>query len=99
MKPVFEKEFAGMASFDVRYEELVCVRKTLVEEINRQITEDERAFLISFKEKVPKWNLLGIKGAQDMPAVKWKLSNLTRMESNKHIGTVQQLKKVIKKEI
>ncbi len=99
MKPVFEKEFAGMASFDVRYEELVCVRKTLVEEINRQITEDERAFLISFKEKVPKWDLLGIKGAQDMPAVKWKLSNLTRMGSNKHIGTVQQLKKVIKKEI
>lgn len=73
MKPVFEKEFAGMASFDVKYEELVNVRKTLVEEINRQITDDERAFLLSFKERAPKWGLLGIKGAEDMPAVNWIL--------------------------
>ena len=99
MKPVFEKEFAGMASFDVKCEELERVRKILVEEINRQITEDERTFLISFKEKMPKWSLLGVKGAQDMPAVKWKLSNLTRMESNKHTEAVKQLKNIIKKEI
>ncbi|MFA5646606.1 MAG: hypothetical protein WDA18_09715 [Candidatus Ratteibacteria bacterium] len=99
MKPVFEKEFAGMASFDVKCEELERVRKILVEEINRQITEDERTFLISFKEKTPKWSLLGVKGAQDMPAVKWKLSNLTRMGSNKHTEAVKQLKNIIKKEI
>ncbi|MFA5338128.1 MAG: nucleotidyl transferase AbiEii/AbiGii toxin family protein, partial [Candidatus Omnitrophota bacterium] len=55
MKPVFEKEFAGMASVEVKYEELVSVRKTLVEEINKKITDDERAFLVSFKEKNPQW--------------------------------------------
>ena len=97
MKPVFEKEFAGMASFDVKYEELVRVRKALVEEINRQITEDERAFLISFKERAPKWDLLGVQGAQDMPAVKWKLSNLTKMGDDKHAQAVRQLKKIITK--
>jgi len=98
MKSVFEKEFAGMASFDVRYEELLSVRKTLVEEINKRITDDERAFLISFKEKAPKWELLGVKGAQDMPAVKWKLANLAKMGSDKHAEAVQQLKKIIKRE-
>jgi hypothetical protein len=97
MKPVFEKEFAGMASFDVKYEELARVRKTLVEEINGQITEDERAFLISFKERAPKWDLLGVKGAQDMPAVKWKLSNLAKMGDDKHAHAVRQLKKIITK--
>lgn len=98
MKPVFEKEFAGMASFDVKYEELVSVRKTLVEEINRKITDDERAFLISFKEKAPKWELLGVKGAQDMSAVKWKLANLAKMNDEKHKRAVHQLKKIIKKD-
>jgi predicted nucleotidyltransferase component of viral defense system len=97
MKPVFEKEFAGMASFDVKYEELLDVRKTLVEEINKKLTDDERAFLLSFKEKAPKWDLLGIKGAEDMPAIKWKLANLTKMGDEKHAQAVHQLKKIIKK--
>jgi len=97
MKPVFEKEFAGMASIEVKYEELVSVRKTLVEEINKKITDDERAFLVSFKEKNPQWGLLGVDGAQDMPAVKWKLVNLAKMESGKHKQAVHQLKKIIVK--
>ena len=97
MKPVFEKEFAEMASFEVKYEELLDVRKTLVEEINKKITDDERVFLLSFKERAPKWDLLGIKGAEDMPAVKWKLANLTKMGDEKHAQAVHQLKKIIKK--
>jgi predicted nucleotidyltransferase component of viral defense system len=97
MKPVFENEFAGMASIEVAYEDLVSVRKTLVKEINNRITADERAFLISFKEKAPKWDLLGVDGAQDMPAVKWKLANLAKMENNKHKRAVLQLKSVIGK--
>ena len=98
MKPVFEKEFAGMASFDVEYEELVSVRKTLVSEINKLITDDERAFLVSFKEREPKWDLLGVEGAHNMPAVKWKLANLAKMNDEKHKRAVHQLKKVIAKD-
>jgi len=97
MKPVFEKEFDGMTLIEVEYEKLTGVRKTLVEEINKQITDDERAFLISFKEKAPKWDLLGVDGAQDMPAVKWKLANLEKMRDDKHKQAVHQLKKVIAK--
>ena len=98
MKPVFEKEFAGMTSIEVEYEDLVSVRKTLVEEINKRITDDERAFLISFKEKAPKWDLLGVDGVQNMPAVKWKLANLAKMENDKHKRAVHQLKRVIAKD-
>jgi len=97
MKPVFEKEFLGMTSFEVKYEELLSVRKTLIEEINKRITDDERVFLVSFKEKDPKWDLLGVNGAQDMPAVRWKLANLAKMGNDKHKQAVHQLKKVIVK--
>lgn len=98
MKPVFEKEFEGMTSIEVKYEELVSVRKTLVEEINKRITDDERAFLISFKERAPRWDLLGVDGARDMPAVKWKMINLEKMETDKHKQSVHQLKKIIAKD-
>jgi len=76
----------------VKYKELVRVRKTLVEEINKKITDGEYAFLLSFKERAPKWDLLGVKGAQDMSAVKWKLANLTKMGDEKHTQAVHQLK-------
>ncbi|MBU1134883.1 MAG: nucleotidyl transferase AbiEii/AbiGii toxin family protein [Candidatus Omnitrophica bacterium] len=95
MKPIFEKEFTGMTSVEVKYEELLSVRKILVEEINKRLTDDERAFLVSFKKREPKWDLLNIKGAQDMPAVKWKLANLAKMNDEKHKQAVRQLKKVI----
>jgi hypothetical protein len=95
MKPVFEKEFAGMTSFEVEYEKLLSVRKALVEEINKRITDDERVFLVSFKERNPKWDLLGIEGAQDMPAVKWKLANLAKMKDEKYKRAVHQLKKIL----
>lgn len=98
MKPVFEKEFEGMTSFDVKYEELLSVRNALVEEINKRITNDERAFLASFKERKPKWGLLGIEGAQDMPAVKWKLANLAKMNDKKHQRALHQLKKIVQKD-
>jgi len=95
MKPIFEKEFAGMASFEVNYEELESVRNILVKEINQKLTNDERAFLLSFKEKDPKWDLLDVEGAKDMPAVKWKLVNLTKMSDSKHRVAVEQLRRII----
>lgn len=98
MRPVFEREFSGMALFEIEYEKLVKIRKILVEEINKRITNDERSFLLSFKEKKPKWDLLGVEGAQDMPAVKWKLINLSKMNDDKHKKAVHQLKRIITKD-
>lgn len=98
MKPIFDKEFAGMSILDIKHKELVAVRMALVKQINRQITADEWAFLISFKSKVPEWDLLGIKGAQDMPAVKWKLANLARMRNDDHTDALRRLIKLSKGE-
>lgn len=95
MKPVFEKEFSGMALIEVKYKELENVRKTLVKEINKEITDDERAFLISFKEESPRWELLGVKGVQDMPAIKWKLANLVKMGGKKRGEAINRLRKVL----
>ena len=86
-----------MASVDVTYEELVDVREILVKEIRKSLTDDERAFLVSFKEKKPRWDLLDVDGVQDMPAVKWKLFNLSKMDDNKHRLAADRFKKIIEK--
>ena len=40
------------------------------------MTNEERKFLISVKKGKPKWDLLGLTGVEDLPAVKWKLMNI-----------------------
>ena len=97
MRPVFEREFAGMASVELDYEKLEHTRETLIKEINRKLTDEEREFLVSFKEVSPKWKLLGVEGAENLPAVKWKLANLMEMDSKKRKKAVDQLKRVIEK--
>ena len=59
------------------------------------LTQEERRFLVSFKEKTPKWKLLGIDGVQNLPAVQWKLANLARMDERKHSVALAELKKVL----
>lgn len=95
MKPVFEKEFSGMALIEVRYKELEDARRTLIKEINKKITDDERTFLMSFKEEFPRWELLGVKGVQDMPAIKWKLANLMKMGGKKRKEAIDRLRKML----
>jgi len=95
IKTIYENEFSGMPLIDIRYEDLMEVRKSLVEQINKLLTENERAFLISFKEKKPDWGLLNIQGVQELPAVKWKLANLEKMDDEKHREAVQRLKRIL----
>ncbi|MCG2725926.1 MAG: nucleotidyl transferase AbiEii/AbiGii toxin family protein [Elusimicrobia bacterium] len=95
MKSVFEKEFDGMTSFEVKYEDLEHTRKTLFKKVLQNLTHNERVFLLSFKEKIPKWDLLDVEGAKDMPAVKWKLFNLTKMSDEKHKKAINKLKKIL----
>ena len=52
---------------------------------------------MSFKEKEPKWELLGIEGAKDMPAVKWRLVNLTKMSDNRYKEAVDKLRSTLEK--
>jgi len=53
---------------------------------NRQglLTQQKRAFLLSFKSCTPDWSLLGLTGIDRSPAVRWKMQNLARMISEKH---------------
>ena len=94
MKPSFENEFAGMAD-DADYSELVVYREKLVKEINEKLKTEEKLFLLSFKKGKPEWNLLGVAGVKDLPAVNWKLENLNRMKKEKHEKAVEKLKQVL----
>lgn len=90
--PVFGTEFRDMASVAVTCEELEETRKTLIAKIAQDLTLTERQFLLSFKEGKPQWDLLGLEGVQNLPAVQWKLLNIGRIAPEKHRQAVRKLR-------
>jgi len=72
---IYQSEFIGMTREDVSLESLEATRKDLIAQLAQDMTEDEKLFLVSFKEGKPNWELLGLSGIELLPAVKWKQLN------------------------
>ncbi|RWM05640.1 nucleotidyl transferase AbiEii/AbiGii toxin family protein [Mesorhizobium sp.] len=93
---IYEGEFARMSQIEVSLDELLAVRERLISDLNEALTEDQRKFLLSFKAGRPDWNLLGIEGAHKLPAVRWKLYNLQRMQRERHRQAYENLERVLR---
>ena len=48
--------------------------------------------VFALKEGRPRWDLLALEGLENLPAVKWKLLNISRMDPTKHQKAVNKLK-------
>lgn len=98
LKSVYENEFYQMTQIDVSLDDLIDTREMLIKAIHSDLTEEERQFLISFKSKDPKWDLLSLKNIeviQELPSVKWKMKNLMQMPVVKHETALEKLKKIL----
>jgi len=54
---------------EVTCEDLEKTRAQLVSVIARELTIQERQFVVSVKERMPQWELIGLEGVQNLPAV------------------------------
>ncbi|MET3999778.1 nucleotidyl transferase AbiEii/AbiGii toxin family protein [Marinobacterium sp. MBR-109] len=93
---VYEGEFRNMADQDIPLAELEATREQLVKLINATLTPQDRTFLLSFKNRTPDWALLGLTGVDQLPAVRWKLQNLTGMKPEKHVEAYLRLEEILK---
>ena len=92
IRSVFETEFRDMADEEVTCEALEETRKALVARIASDLTIPERQFIVSVKEGKPRWDLIGLEGVENLPAVQWKLLNIGRMAPTKHQQAVRKLR-------
>ena len=95
IKQIFENEFTGMTAIEIEFKELIDIRNKLIKLIKASLTEKEIEFLLSFKNKTPRWDLLGLTGIEKFPAPQWKLKNLTKMNPEKHKLAFQKLEKYL----
>jgi len=78
----FASDFAGMTSNEVTVEQLESVREVLFQELPASLDEAERRFLLSVKRIEPEWEILGVPGIERLPAIQWKLLNLSRLKKS-----------------
>jgi len=78
----FAGDFAGMTSSEVTVEQLESVRTVLFRELPASLDETERRFLLSVKRIEPEWEIVGVPGIERLPAIQWKLLNLTRLKKS-----------------
>jgi len=94
---IYAGEFENMTQTVVPLDDLVSIRERLVGLIHEGLTDDEREFLISFKNRKPNWDLLGLDGISQLPAIKWKQINLAKMPEVKHNQALGQLESILAK--
>ncbi|MBP7526779.1 MAG: nucleotidyl transferase AbiEii/AbiGii toxin family protein [Syntrophorhabdaceae bacterium] len=95
LKEIYENEFKGMTFVKTSLEELEAARTNLVRKIRENLTGGERRFILSVKHGEPQWELLGLDGIDLLPAVKWKLLNISRMGRTKHESAIRKLEKCL----
>lgn len=95
---IYKTEFMQMAQVDVPLEQLEEARENLIEQINSQMTENEKKFLMSFKNKTPDWSLMEMDNIEiiaNLPSVRWKMINLEQMPLQKHKEAFEKLQQVL----
>ncbi|NQT27638.1 nucleotidyl transferase AbiEii/AbiGii toxin family protein [candidate division KSB1 bacterium] len=95
IRPVFENELQGMTFEPVALKNLIDTRDELIRLIRTDLTEKEREFILSVKAGQPEWNVLGIDGISQLPAVRWKLENLKQMDDKKRIKAIEKLRRYL----
>lgn len=99
-KPIadlYERQFSPMSLRPVTIDELDRARRSMIVALHARFSDEVREFLLSFKRMQPRWELLGVPHAPDLPAVQWKMLNLSRMEPPRHREVVQNLERVLER--
>ncbi len=92
VREIYEKDFKDMTLEKVEYGDLIEARNRLISMIKKSLTPEERRFILSVKSSEPEWNLLGLEGINNLPAVKWKILNIKNMSPKKHKLAFEKLR-------
>ena len=91
-RQTFDTQFAGMTEIPFTYANFEATRKQLITDISAGFTDDDRRFLLSFKNAEPDWGLFPHDRLKDLPAVQWKLRNIETLKSKNPAKHAEQLK-------
>lgn len=90
----YEQSFQGMADTDPGLPTLASAHVRLIEDLVMNMPEAHRKFLLSFYDRRPDWDLLGLPNARELPAVRWREQNLDKAGAETRAAIVEALEKL-----
>lgn len=78
----YQRNFVGMTMAPVELPDLLAARERMMHELQTGLTSEERSFLTSLVRNQPDWSLLGIAHLERLPAINWKLQNLSQLQQS-----------------
>jgi len=94
-RKVYQEEFIGMSNSMVSYETLLEAREALIVTIHKALNDQDKEFLLSIKRGMPNWDKIDLPHIAQLPGIKWKLLNISRMDPIKHRLALEKLEKVL----
>ncbi|HLG18381.1 MAG TPA: nucleotidyl transferase AbiEii/AbiGii toxin family protein [Bdellovibrionota bacterium] len=91
----FQSEFEGLTERTVTQRELEETFDKLIADIRRNLTQNERQFILTFKRGKPDWGLFSVAGVERLPGIQWKLKNIAQMEKSRHENQMRKLERVL----
>jgi hypothetical protein len=76
---VFDSQFSGMTDRSFSYGEFEETRERVIAEVNKSLTDSDKAFLLAFTKGEPVW---GEADYGAFPAIRWKLLNIHKLRVN-----------------
>ena len=95
IKNSFIQEFNGMTTQAITVDELVVIPEQLIAVLRTHFTQQDYDFLLSFKSGKPNWELAPNNNIANLPAVKWKLININKMNVDKKALAIDKLTEVL----
>ena len=74
-----ENQFRGMTDVKFDYADYEESREKLIEDVNKNLTEMDKDFIISFESGSPDWDKCILGDLSEFPAIKWKLQNINTL--------------------
>ncbi|MEA4983397.1 MAG: nucleotidyl transferase AbiEii/AbiGii toxin family protein, partial [Paludibacter sp.] len=79
-KMSLENQFKGMSDMPFEYADFEITRKVLIENVNENLTNTDKDFLLSFESGSPDWKKCCAGDLNGYPSVQWKLKNILTLK-------------------
>lgn len=92
----YARGFVGMTVEPVDVAELKKARTDLIAAVVSDMPQGHRRFLVGFEKGQPDWELLGLDGVKDLPAVIWRQRHLDGLKEESRTALVASLERVLR---
>jgi predicted nucleotidyltransferase component of viral defense system len=89
---LLKTEFTAMTDIEFTYQDHEKTLQKLINTLHKTFTKDDKDFIVGFFSLNPNWALVEIPNLQRLPAVKWKIKNLEKMDKQKLSEQVIKIK-------